>query len=46
MQGKGRFGCVNARQMFAKMKFARARLCVVVVYVPCNDRSVNGKEKF
>lgn len=36
-----RFECLNARIEWIKLKFARVRLCAVVVYGSCNDGSVN-----
>lgn len=37
------FRCVNLR-MGVKLGFAWVKLCVVVVYIPTNDRSANEND--
>lgn len=40
------YECVNSRLLWVKLRFKKVKLCIVVAYGPCNDRSVREKDKF
>lgn len=38
--------CLNTRFTYVRFKFMNVRVAVVIGYAPCDDRSVDEKERF